>query len=216
MELSIDTNALRDYVTRQINSFFPDAVLANGEFKSATDLAIMRAEKCFTVVNSKYFTDGRTVYFNHLNGDQYAMFLYLLANSLYKLKSDLSLCTKVFALNKLLHGIDAYYEVELPEFFLFVHPLGTVLGRGDYGNYFVSYQRCGIGANHGVYPKLGEFVTLYPGSSVLGSSLINDNCKISTGSIVLDQEVPADSIYIGKPTDFVIKKSLNPNTFWRI
>jgi hypothetical protein len=52
--------------------------------------------------------------------------------------------------------------------FLLVHPLGTVLGRGNYSDFFVAYQRCGVGSNNEVYPTFGKHVTLRPGSAVLG------------------------------------------------
>lgn len=216
MDLSISSQMLREYVSRQINCFFPDRVVESSELSASIGLALDRAEKCFSAVNSKYFTDGHSVRFNHLNGDQYSMFLYLLANSLFKLKKESDLCVKAFALNKLLHGIDAFYEVELPDYFLFVHPLGTVLGRGMYSNFLVVYQRCGVGANHGIYPRLGEYVSLFPGSSVLGDSTVGSHCSISTGSIVLDQDVPQGSIYIGQPKNFTLKKSQSPNSFWKV
>jgi len=215
MDLSLSAKALGEYVTRQVNSFFPDSVITPAELTQSVDLSIMRAEKCFSAINNKYFCDGNRVIFNHLNGDHYSMFLYLLSNSLFKQHKDPALCSKIFGLNKLLHGIDAFYEVELPDYFLFVHPLGTVLGRAKYGSYFVAYQRCGVGSSHGRYPEFGEFVSLYPGSSVLGSSVIESHCSISTGSIVLDQNVPSGSIYIGQPKNFSLKQSRTPNAFWK-
>ena len=45
-----------------------------------------------------------------------------------------------FLLNKLLFGIDVFYTVDLPKHYIFVHPIGTILGSGAiYSNYFVVY-----------------------------------------------------------------------------
>jgi serine O-acetyltransferase len=65
--------------------------------------------------------------------------------------------------------LDAFYEVELPDVFAFQHPVGTVLGRGRYGNYFFVYQRCSVGANvAGRYPTIGESV-IRPSATTAGS-----------------------------------------------
>src|SRR5205823_183490 len=97
------------------------------------DRAVERAEHCFSRINLKYFNDGATTRFDHLHTDQYAVFLYLLANTIFRAGGDTRLAAKVYALNKALHGVDAFYEVELPSVFAFQHPVGTVLGRGRYG-----------------------------------------------------------------------------------
>ena len=94
----------------------------------------------------------------------------------------LDICEKIFLLNKKLHSCDIFYEVKLPSVFLLVHPLGTVLGRGNYSDFFVAYQRCGIGSNHHIYPTLGKYVTMRPGSAILGNSKIGDNCQIAAES----------------------------------
>ena len=37
----------------------------------------------------------------------------------------------------ILHGIDVFFTVDLPDIFLFCHPLCTVLGRAQYSDYFL-------------------------------------------------------------------------------
>ncbi len=54
---------------------------------------------------------------------------------------------KAYALNKALHALDAFYEVELPDVFAVQHPVGTVLGRATYSDYFICYHNCTVGAN---------------------------------------------------------------------
>ncbi len=214
---SLLPKALAVYASRQLCTTFPDEqTITIDDLMPAVPVALARLEHCFSHVASKYFFDGREVLFNHLNGDQYAIWLYLLANQLYRQGAPLEICAKLFLLNKQLHGCDIYHEVELPSVFLLVHPLGTVLGRGTYSDFFICYQRCGVGSNHNVYPVLGRHVTLHPGSAVLGASSIGDDCSIATESLVLNREVPAGSVYIGNPRDFILKPQHRTQPIWRI
>ena len=215
MKISIG-NDLLDYLTKQLTIFFPDNIeIRKNEIKPHFDLALQRIEYCFSKINSKYYRDESGVIFNHLHADQYAMFLYFLSHTLYKNNSDPVLCAKVFQLNRYLHGIDAYYEVELPDIFLFVHPLGTILGRGKYSNYFLVYQRCNIGSNKDIYPAMKEYVSLHPGASILGNCFVEENCKIAAGSILMDRNLDKNSLYIGMPNNYVIKESPQRSAFWR-
>lgn len=216
MKMSLPGPRLLDYCSDQLKIFFPDkGPIRKTDLRKCFGLSLERAEYSFSKVSLKYFRDGKDVTFNHLHSDQYAMFLYIFANTLFKKEGDISISTKLFLLNKCLHGIDAFYDVNLPEIFLFVHPIGTVLGRGTYGNYFVVYQRCGIGSNHDVYPVMKEYVTLRPGSSILGNCHIEKNCTIAAGSLILDKDLRSDSVYIGNPRDHIIRKAKNYLDIWR-
>jgi serine O-acetyltransferase len=216
VRLSLDPASLAGYITRQVNAFFPD-----GELARASDLldlfptVIERLDHCFSHVGNRYFFDGETPVFSHLHADQYAMLLYLASFAVGRTPGGRALATKLFLLNKVLHGIDAYFEVELPAVFLFVHPLASVLGRGTYGEFLLVYQRCGVGSNHGIYPTLGEYCTLRPGAAVLGNSRLGRNCTVATESLVLDRDIPSNSTYIGNPRDFVIRPSADLAAIWR-
>lgn len=207
---------LAKLAVRQCENFFPD-----GEHFKVEELditvhrALQRLDHCFAHIRNRYFFDGQSPVFNHLNSDQYAMWLYLLARQLHEDGGPSSWCAKLFLLNKALHGCDIFYEVELPSIFLLVHPLGTVLGRGSYKDYFMVYQRCGIGSNHDVYPRLGRHVTLRPGSAVLGNSVISDNVVIATESLVLDHSVSPDSVYFGNPRDHWTRANSSLENIWR-
>lgn len=200
----------------QCNNLIPDdQPVSTDALMPVMPRAIERLEHCFAAVDNRYFFDGEAAVFSHLHGDQYAMWLYLLANELYRQGGDAAVCSKLFLLNKALHGCDLFYEVELPSIFLLVHPLGTVLGRGTYSDYFVAYQRVGVGSNRDVYPTFGTHVTLRPGAAVLGNSHIGDRCQIATEALVLDSDVAAATTYIGGPKTAVLKPNPAPNPIWR-
>ncbi|MGX5820028.1 hypothetical protein ACWKWU_17660 [Chitinophaga lutea] len=217
MILSLNQEKLASYVVTQANNFFPDGnPIPLETVKKNIDTVLQRVEYCFSKVNSKYFFNGEYVVFNHLNADQYAMFLYFLSNTLFREGVDTSVCTKFFLLNKALHSLDAFYEVALPDIFLLVHPMATVLGRGRYSNYFIAYQRCGIGSNRGIYPEIGEFVTLHPGAAVLGDSKVGHYCKIAADSLVIDQSIDDGHNYFGSPKNSFLRKDGQASEFWRI
>lgn len=215
MRMTLDKNELLDCVCRQMKFFFPDKKTARKEeLRRHLDLALQRIEYCFSKINISYFREGSDTFFNHLHGDHYAMFLYFLANTIHRNGGVRHDCIKLFQLNRCLHSIDAYFEVELPDIFLFVHPLGTVLGRAKYSNYLLVYQQCNVGSNKNIYPTLKEYVSLHPGASILGNCVVEENCKIGAGSLLLDRNLEENSLYIGNPKSFSIKKSVERNPVW--
>lgn len=106
------------------------------------------------------------------------------------LRDDIEEAERYYRANRLL-GTDLYYEVELPHDLLLVHPIGTVLGRANYGNWLVVYHGCGVGSDiHRNRPTLGDGVVLFPGAKVLGRSVIGKNVYITANTVVNDMEVP--------------------------
>jgi serine O-acetyltransferase len=187
MKLSVDRNDLADYVRRQFDTFFPDAA-SLGDLSTIVALALDRVEHCFSKIGIKGYSDKNGARFNHLHTDQYAVFLYYLSNSAFR-EGQEPIAQRAYALNKALHALDAFYEVELPPVLLLVHPVGTVLGRAKYGDYFCSYQNCTTGANaNEVYPTFGRGVVMYGGSRIIGDTHIADNTFIATGTIAIDQK----------------------------
>ena len=191
-----------EYVNKQLSNIFP-----NGDYKqrkslvNVMDEALTRTYRCLSRTNNKYYTDG----FDYTNGDQYAIFLYYLSNTLFKRGSELA--TTVYLLNKALHGIDLFYEVEMPEVFLVVHPVGTVLGRATYSDGLRVYQNVNIGSNDGKYPLIGENFTAHPGASILGDCKIGKNCAVGAGSLLLDKDLPDGATYVGNPLVYKVVMS---------
>ena len=217
MKMSLTKDELLNYLAKQLDVFFPDGTpLDRDGLARHLPIVLERMEFCFSRIGNRYFFDGSSVLFNHLHADQYAMFLYLTSHALYRGGADVRTCDKIFHLNRLLHGIDAFYEVDLPDIFLFVHPLGTVLGRGRYADYFLVYQRCGIGSNRNIYPTLDRFVTLRPGSSILGNCHIGENCTMAAGACILDRDLEANSVYMGNPMNHRIRGKNEKPAIWRI
>ncbi len=218
MKLTLTRADLCNLIVRQINHFFPDSnVVKERDIFLILDDTLEKLEYCFKHVDNKYFQNEGEINFDHLHGDQYSMFLYILSRASFLILKDVSLAKKTYLLNKSLFGLDVYYEVELPSIFLFVHPVGTVLGRAKYSDYLVVYQRVGIGSNHNVYPKLGKNLTLHPGASILGNSKAGDNCTIGADSMILDTNLPDNSLYVGGPGNHSIRTGyVSATKFWKM
>lgn len=186
MRLSLPRTDLALYVRKQFENLFPDGTDL-GDLQKLVDLALERIEHCFSRVRLKGFFANGEARFSHWHSDQYAIFLYYLANSAFREKPGHPVADKAYALNKALHALDAYYEVGLPDVFAVQHPVGTVLGRAAYSDYFICYHNCTVGANlDNDYPAFGRGIVMYGGSRVIGKTALGDNTLVSTGAIVID------------------------------
>lgn len=211
MKLSLNKDLLAQYLTKQLDNLYPDQVAVSQSIVNILPAVIERLHYCFSHIHKKYYFEKGDVIFNHLNSDHYAMFLYVVANEAFQ-RDFISLAEKAFLLNKALHGIDAFYSVALPEVFLFVHPIGTILGHAQYGNFFVVYQNVTIGADiEGIYPVFGEATVLYSKSSVIGRCHLGDNVTIAANSFLRNTNVPSASIVFGSSPESILKPSTRDN-----
>jgi serine O-acetyltransferase len=204
---SLDTVTLNRFVADQISNLLPDSEVKTEIWYPFIKKAMKRTEHCFSKVKNKYFFDGNQVRFNHLNTDQYAMFLYYLSNTIWQEERDENLAGRVYYLNKALHGIDIFYEAKLPDIFLLVHCVGSVLGRAEYQDCFVAYQRVTVGGNNQKYPRLGKGIVMYGNSALIGNSKIGDNCFMSYGTFVLDDDIPSNMVVFGHSPNISYKET---------
>lgn len=201
------TASLYKLLRRQLESFFPVLDLEfDNEVTPAIDAALEKIEVCFSHQTNKYFSQGGTPFFNFYHSDQYAMFLYYVSNAISRRHGDRSVSDRIYYLNKVMNSVDIYHEVELPPVFLLGHPVGTVLGRAKYSNFFTVSQNCTVGNNKGVYPRFGEYVTMFSGSKVLGDCAIGNNVLISANSYVKDTNIEDNSVVFGCSPNLVIKQ----------
>ncbi len=192
---------------RQLRSFFSLSDDEIESIKSFSDTVFERCEFCFSKNQNKYYSRNGNAYFNPYHSGQYTVFLYYFSNTVFKGGSHHArLADKIYYLNRIMNSCDLFYEVELPEIFMLDHPVGTVIGRAKYGNYFKFTQNCTVGNNNNVYPVIGENVTISANSMILGNSKIGDNVILGAGACVKDQDVPDNSLVFGSSPNLIIKK----------
>jgi serine O-acetyltransferase len=199
------TSLASDYLCRQLRgqlrALFPVNArgAADAELRRYVEVGLERYEHCASSIWRKSFRQGEEVVFDHLHTDQYAMFLYLVAHTAFSVGGNDRFAAQVYALNKSLHALDVFYEVELPGIFAFQHPVGTVLGRATYSDYLLVYQRCTVGSTlDGESPVIGRGVVLFGGSHVIGRCRIGNNVLVSAASLLLNASVPDNSLVFGQ------------------
>lgn len=68
------------------------------------------------------------------------------------------------------------------------HPIGIVITKCSIGENFTIYQNCTIGQKawkSGLFPSIGNNVTMYSGSSIIGNVRIADNVTLGANSTLL-------------------------------
>lgn len=191
METSLSTSDLSHYLSHQLNNYFPDLnqVKSQRILKLIT-IAAGKLENCLSKTKLNRYRKNNQPFFDHLFSDTYMLFLCYLSNTVWNETNDSELSSKVYYLNKALHSFDCMYDTAIPEIFLIIHGSGTILGKAKYGNYFVVYQGCTIGASNGVYPEIGNGVTITSNASVIGNTTIADLSTISTRTLIFKKNIP--------------------------
>lgn len=197
MKLSLRPSNLREYIISLLATYFPDGLPINLEI-STIHHALERLEFSHSHINKKYYQIDKSPVFNHLNADHFASFLWFLGNTIFTHSDDEVLPTKLSYLNKIMHGIDLFYSVSMPDIFMLVHPVGSIIGHASFKNYLMIYQNCSIGAVDSEYPTFGEGVVLYSKSSVLGASKLGDNVVIGANTLIVNSSVSNDTVIVGQ------------------
>ena len=201
--LHLSRSELSAYVARQLATFYPDGLDADASTILAVhmDAALARLGRCINEV--RWWAADE---FDHLHSTQYTLFLYYLANTIWKATGNRTLCTKLFGLNKALNGIDLFYEIDMPEVMFIGHSVGIVFAKATYGNYLIVYQNSTVGKNHGVAPVLGEGVIMYPGTAIIGRCQVGDGTVVSQGTSLVNTDSPGHcTVYTGESGQVVCK-----------
>jgi len=186
------------------NQQLRNLLISNHDVTPYVKDSLDRTLKCFEKNNNKYYKEDLNLSVFH--SGQYSIYLYYLANTIFKKSNDTQLASKIYYLNKILHSVDWFYEIELPNYWGVEHPIGSVLGRAKYNDGLFIYQNCTVGGNKKKYPTLGRNVIMYSNSTILGNCNIGDNVIISTGTTIKDQNIPNNSMVFGESPKLVVKQ----------
>ena len=202
LDNDISISFLSDYVCRQLQTFYPDNNNPKELISLNTEEALEKSLYSISYVKYRGFTT-----FSHLHSDLYAQYIYFLSNIIWKKHEDRITASKLFYLNKTLHGFNCMYDTQLPDIFLFTHPVGAVLGKATYSNYTVFCQNITVGMHQDRTPILGEKLFLAPQSIILGNCTIASECAISASTLIINENIPAKSIVFGKTPNLVIRQN---------
>lgn len=100
---------------------------------------------------------------------------------------------------------ELYYSADIGTGFKINHGLGTVVGaRCKIGNNCMIHQNCTIGDRNGGRPTIGDNVTIYAGSMILGNIFIGNDSIIGANSVVMEN-CPPGSVIVGTPARIIDK-----------
>jgi serine O-acetyltransferase len=183
--------SLLAYTVAQCAAIVPDGREAT--FRETVDAHFDEAlERLHVCINA--CAPWRIDEFNALQSSQHCIYLYYLANTIWRRSGDTAAPTRLFLMNKALNGIDLFYEIAMPEVFYIGHSVGIVLAKATYGNYLVLYQNSTVGRHKDQIPVLGDRVVLYPNTAVIGRSVVEDDAVVSQGTSVVNKHVPKGQI----------------------
>jgi serine O-acetyltransferase len=144
------------------------------------------------------------------NTDFYAVFLAYLGQYLAHF-GERKTGWRVFALNKMLHGLNISPNVRLPTKFRIAHGVGTVIGQAILGNRLFVTQGCTIGASTSAeYPTLDTGVSMMANSAILGRCCIGSNVVIGAGVHIINCDVPSDTLVINEGAGIKFVQSKYP------
>jgi serine O-acetyltransferase len=208
MIIEVKKKKLKELLYKQLNNFFFLTKKEKGILEKTILVVLSKLKNCISASNNIYYKKNNIPYFNPYNSAHYSIFLYHFSNSIFKIYGNeyKNLASKIYYLNKCLNGLDVFYEVNLPKVFFLDHPVGTVLGRAQYGENFRFTQNCTVGNNKGIYPVIGKNVTMLAGSMILGNSKIGNYSVLAARSYVIDTNIPPFSVVFGSSPKLVIKK----------
>lgn len=180
--------SLIDYTVRQCAAVVPDG--KDAEFRKVVDAhldaALDRLHRCINGCSP-----WRADQFNVLQSSQHCIYLYYLANTIWKQSGETAAPTRLFLMNKAFNGIDLFYEIGMPEVFYIGHSVGIVLAKATYGNHLVLYQNSTVGRHKDQIPQIGDRVILYPNTAVIGRSVVESDSVVSQGTSIINKRVPA-------------------------
>ena len=191
------------YTAAQCASVVPDG--REAPFRAAVDAHVDEAlERLHRCINA--CAPWRADEFNVLQSSQHCIYLYFLANTIWRRSGDMAAPTRLFLMNKALNGIDLFYEIAMPEVFYIGHSVGIVLAKATYGNHLVLYQNSTVGRHKDQVPVIGDRVVLYPNSAVIGRSVVEDDCVVSQGTSVINKRTPKGSmVFPGAPGELAFR-----------
>ena len=82
------------------------------------------------------------------------------------------------------------------------HPFATVVNAHSVGKHFSVYQNVTVGVSNGGKPVIGDFVTIFTHSVVIGDIRIGNNVTIGASTMVY-KDVPDNCVVIGNPARII-------------
>lgn len=200
--LNNSVNFITNFVLSQTNAIFPDG---NSFLNLRHSIEVTISDQ---IGFDKIKIWSKNPILDVMNSIQYPIFLYKLSRILFQ-EGDITGATKIFYLNKVLHSIDLFYEIDLKKDFLLSHSVGSVFCKATYGNYSVFYHGILVGTNNSDRPKFNDGIVMFPGSKIIGGCNIGENVVISASTMIINKDIPDNTCVFPTKGQKLIFKDLN-------
>lgn len=202
MIYSVQKDIILTRMFRVLRNFFELSSSEEREITLIFSEVLKRISFNFKHVKSSYYKQQGLAYFDHFNADHMTVLYYEFSRACYKNGLE-SLATKFFYINKIMHSIDIFYTVEMPNIYLFVHPMGSIIGSGtSFGDRVVIYQGVTLGSNsEGNYPVLKGNNILFSGASCIGSCQLSDGVVLGANAYCVDESIESFRTVLNGPAN---------------
>ena len=208
--MDIDQNSFLEIVFKHLYSYIPEWMIPfdNDAITQIHHHAVS------SLNTSLRFTINRRTFWqpvcpNPLDTGHMCIYLYFLSREAVK-AGMLDLGDVLFGLNKSLHSIDLYHSVQLGPVVHLEHPVGSVIGKGTYGNYVYIGQNVTIGRTmrpcHSDYPSFGDMVIFTSNVTVVGRCRVGSNVIFASGTYIKDHDIPSNSIIYGRSPNLTVRQ----------
>ena len=154
-------------------------------------------------IKDKWYSKNGEGIFDLLYMDHFLILCYRFSNALYKSGQYEKLAKAIFYSSKNRTSADIFYQTEIGDYFLPVHPIGTIIDpHSKFGKGLLLYEHVHIGpysitgkeTKDYHRPEIGDGVIIYGYSKIMGNSKIGDNVIISLGATIINKDIPSNSI----------------------
>ncbi len=112
----------------------------------------------------------------------------------------------IYQLKRMFQFCSCEIPLALPRKVFFPHYVGiTISSLATFGKGVVIYSNVTIGgkkSNQSKFPRIGNNVTIFTNSSIIGNIKIGNNSVVGAGSVVL-KDVPANVVVAGNPAKII-------------
>lgn len=212
MYVSLEQKQLEKYIEKQLDVYLPDGYLVDEQILSlGIGRALERCEACFEhILLPNYRNAKKEAFFSHLHMDQYATFLYFLGNSIWTQTQEKILCDKILNLNRILNGFFISYKCDMPNVFVFAHPVGSIIGNARYSDGLYISQNVTINTDENL--EIGRGCFLGVGAKIIGGQRIGDRCSFGTDVVIYNQQISDDSVCLNIDGKLQIRKRKSSQT----
>lgn len=186
----LDNDSLARFTTKQLANLLPDtdADLTHSTILKCLPRTLERLHHLIDQV--KMWTPGK---FDHLHSSNIAFTCICWRTRSGCTATNAKFQPGCFCSIRQLMASTCFMRLKCRQYFFYWAFCGHSFGKSGLWQFFlVLYQNSTVGKNHGVAPKIGSGVIMYPNSAIIGRSNVGDNTVLSQGTGLVNCDSPGN------------------------